>query len=276
MVSRPPRSVSVVPTICDSFTAAVTDPISVSANGKILAFTDYLALPADARSGDEADVVDAQFTRNLLGWLGWTPGDWRYNTGKLHRPDYRVLTTGRTAFVIEDKSTSLDWNLGFVPQMRGYAKGTSGLVLWTNAKDLRLVRFQNDGGYLPVATVRVADILNGADPADAAVQGLHVIHDSLSKDRFVGFASMCSRAGADTERTRLDTETALADFIAGVQGVLAQVATSATLQIRAALETVSELRELEAVLLARFDDVADALLTGGGGLLEMPNCSLVG
>lgn len=255
-----------MPKVSD-FQSQVLDRMALPGPPGTLSYVDYLNLPVDARSGDEAAVVDDQFTRFLLEWLGWEAGDWRYNSGGAStstlRPDFRVLAQGRTAFLVEDKSTSLSWTPDFVPQMRGYAKGTSGLVLWTNARGLRLFRFQPNGSAVPLAMVDVEPFAQGTSFPKLETQALEAIIDSLAKQRYIGFQALCDSACADRVRIPLDDPSALDGYISGAQVALQQIGRAAAVQVRAALAIVQELRDAENTLLRRFDADSDLLLRSG-------------
>lgn len=255
-----------MPNVSD-FQSQVLDRLTLPGPSGPLSYLDYLKLSATDRSGDESAVVDDQFTRLLLQWLGWEAGDWRYNSGKAStsalRPDFRVLAQGRTAFLVEDKSTSLDWTPAFLPQMRGYAKGTSGLVLWTNAREVRLFRFQSSGTFIPLAVVDIEALAQGATLPGIQTQALEVIVDALAKQRYIGFQDLCDSACADRDRIPLDDPSALDGYISGAQVALQQIGKAATVQVRAALDIVQELRRTENDLLRRFDAASDILLRSG-------------
>jgi hypothetical protein len=129
--------------ILTRFFEMVIEPMRVAKAGRAepLSYTEYLSLPDDERSGDEAPVVDDQFTKRMLLWLGWDSSHYRYNAPEAgrakstQRPDFRVFSKGSTAFVVEDKASSVVWSLEHLPQLRKYASGTTGLALWTNLRD---------------------------------------------------------------------------------------------------------------------------------------------
>jgi hypothetical protein len=129
-----------VATAQESFQAIVIDSLQVNRGAQIFSYAEYLKLPANQRSNDEADVVDSRFTRKMLEWLGFGEGDIVYNLptpGRpQNKPDFVVKMFGSTAFVVEDKSTDERINEASIEQLRRYTVGTSGYCLWTNARSV--------------------------------------------------------------------------------------------------------------------------------------------
>jgi hypothetical protein len=133
-----------------SFKQSVIDRFQIMAGNQLCTYREYLVLPesSEIRSGDEANAIDQQFTRYTLEWLGFAPSDWTYNqpqagTGKkLNRPDYLIRGSVGTAFIVEDKNSSIDFNgEEHLKQMRRYCLGTAGYAVWCNMRRLLAVRF---------------------------------------------------------------------------------------------------------------------------------------
>lgn len=64
-----------------SFSRSVIEPFRVPIGGREYSYLEYLALPPETRSNDEADVVDMRFAQATLEWLGFhkNEGHFRYN-----------------------------------------------------------------------------------------------------------------------------------------------------------------------------------------------------
>jgi hypothetical protein len=244
-----------VPSLGDEFGQAVIDPFAVNVAGQPgpLDYGAYMALPADARGNDEADVVDQLFTRSLLEWLGWVAGDWRYNrpeagAGKtVQRPEYRVVAEAATAFIVEDKASANDWHPSYLAQMRRYATGTPGYALWTNARVLHLFRFLPDGSYDTLASVVIEGLFGNQQAIDQSEQlaALAFLRGVLGKERFTTFDGYVAAASADDPRVALDSPAALNEFINGSQAVLDAIGTAAAVQLRAGLASAPSRREHE-------------------------------
>ena len=91
------------------FAAAFLERLASNAFHDVGSMTDYLALPASRRTGDEANIVDLRVTRALLESLGYQAAEINYNVGKDNlRPDYeiRIARYPDCCFVVEDKTTT--------------------------------------------------------------------------------------------------------------------------------------------------------------------------
>ena len=148
--------------LVQEFRESVVEPFSVQHAGTAgaLDYAGYLSLGAGERTGDEANIVDNRFTRAVLAWLGWSDGDFAYNSpepgcGKhVQHPDFRVKSMGVTVSVVEDKASTLDFDPSMLEQMRRYAEGSTAYALWTNARQLRLERFRAGGPTRPSPCAR--------------------------------------------------------------------------------------------------------------------------
>ena len=143
----------------ETFRNTVIEPLRVNIASNVLSYAEYLNLPANQRSNDEADVVDSRFTRKVLEWLGFDSGDIVYNRPvpghPQDKPDFVVKMFGSTAFVVEDKSTDESFKEASVIQLRRYTVGTSGYCLWTNGRSVMGLRFDANGQYQTLVEVRV-------------------------------------------------------------------------------------------------------------------------
>src|SRR5438105_1605418 len=98
--------------VVTSFRQRVIDRFQIARGNRICTYEEYLTLPTSDRSNDEADAVDQRFARYTLEWLGFQESDWNYNRPqsgqKANRPDYTVNALVGTAFIWEDKNSTLD------------------------------------------------------------------------------------------------------------------------------------------------------------------------
>src|SRR5947209_5003535 len=99
--------------VVDSFRQAVIDRFQITTvDNQLCNYQEYLSKPEFMRSGDEANAVDQQFTRYTLQWLGFSTANWNYNEPqqgkKANRPDYIVSGSIGTAFIWEDKNSTID------------------------------------------------------------------------------------------------------------------------------------------------------------------------
>lgn len=109
-------------------------------------------------------MVDMQFTRYVLEWLGFTAADWTYNRtasgSGSNRPDYLVRGAVGVAFIWEDKNSAHDDFAGDLPQMRRYSGGTAGYAVWCNMRRIVAGRFRAGDTleFDQLATINVADL----------------------------------------------------------------------------------------------------------------------
>src|SRR5438874_758462 len=152
MASRPnvnnsgSTPISISSQVVDSFRQAVIDHFQIVVDGQVCTYQEYLAKPAAKRSGDEANAVDQRFALNVLEWLGFQSSDWSYNQPqegqKANRPDYIVRGSIGTAFLWEDKNSTLDLdNEEHLKQMWRYSIGTAGYAIWCNMRRVLALRF---------------------------------------------------------------------------------------------------------------------------------------
>lgn len=252
------------------FQERVLKPISaMSPRGTTaLDYKSYMALPESDRSGDEASFVDSQFTPRLLEWLGWSSSDWHYNapeTGghkNTQRPDFRIVTAGVTAFIVENKNTTEEWGIQRLPQIRKYVAGTNAFALWTNGDLIRLVKLGSGNGVATLAQLSAREIAEGrAFPTDEFA--LATILDLLSKDRFTRFAALAQKASSNPSRMHLTETRALEEFIAGAQDRLTAIGHNAASQVYAALSAEAASTASDSAARIRLDQINDALAGRG-------------
>ncbi len=228
----------------ETFKSHVIDTIEVNINANKLSYADYLQLPANQRSNDEADVVDRQFTHKLLEWLGYESGEFIYNrptpAQSGNRPDFVVKIFGSTAFAVEDKSTDEKFNEASVKQLRRYTAGTAGYAIWTNAKTLLGLRFDPDGQYQTLVEVRVDGAFGHerlSIPQDANFEILHLL---FHRQRFTDITNLIAAVAIDEDvwsqqAKPLTDEQSIRGFINESRVVLDQLVTT----IQARLNTVT-------------------------------------
>lgn len=236
--------------LVELFRETVIDPFAVQHAGvaDALGYSGYMSLRNEERQGDEANVVDQRFTTAVLSWLGWTNADYDYNApepggGKhVQRPDFRVKSMGVTAFVVEDKSSSLDFDASMLDQMRRYTEGSTGYALWCNAREMRLERFGSGGANETLAIFSVSGLFGPNRVLDPKAEEIALlqIHSVLGKQRFADFPGLLDQACANEDRISLEGDTALREFIEGSRSVLEDVRRGAVVQIRAAFDALSE------------------------------------
>lgn len=233
-----------------TFQAIVIDPIQVQTGSRVSGYAEYLARPALERENDEADVVDQQFARNTLVWLGFEPGDWTYNRPqnqqKANRPDYLVQGSLGVAFVWEDKNSTLDLELAHLQQMRRYNLGTAGYAVWCNMRRILAIRFLPGESlrYETLADISVAALF-GPQPAldvfrETQATNLALFQLLFSKARFTRLADLSANISVDgttfEERAiALDSGPALRQFINDSRQSLNHLRLAALARIREAL-----------------------------------------
>ena len=132
--------------VAATFKESVVDRFVIRIDGHSLNYQEYLSLPKNQRSDDEADAVDKRFASYALKWLGFdNEDDWNYNRPqsgqKANRPDYAVNALIGKAFIWEDKNSTVDLEEGHLKQMRRYSVGTAGYAVWCNMRRILAVRF---------------------------------------------------------------------------------------------------------------------------------------
>ncbi|MDQ2716452.1 MAG: N-6 DNA methylase [Chloroflexota bacterium] len=235
-----------------SFKKAVIDRFQIMADGKICNYSEYLKIPKDAptRQGYEANAVGQQFARYVLEWLGYSPVDWIYNQPqagkKANRPDYTVKGSIGTAFIVEDKNSTLDFDEEHLKQMRRYCMGTAGYAVLYNMRRLFAIRFlpSNPLKYEILVDIAVEDLF-GIQPLLSIEQrsqeaNLALFHLLFSKERFTRFSELVQKIGAeeqvfDSAATPLDTSQAVQNFIDGSRQSLNHLRLAALSQIQEAV-----------------------------------------
>lgn len=261
----------------ETFRNTVIEPLKVNIASNVLSYAEYLNLPANQRSNDEADVVDSRFTQKVLEWLGFDSGDIVYNRPvpghPQDKPDFVVKMFGSTAFVVEDKSTDESFKEASVIQLRRYTVGTSGYCLWTNGRSVIGLRFDSNGQYQTLVEVRVDGVFGHQQSLFSQQANFEVLYLLFHKQRFTETSNLISAIAineSDWEKQAkpLTDETSLRAFINESRFVLDQLATA----IRARLSTVAiELEEAANDLASSqqkytfiISDLLDRLKGGGG------------
>jgi hypothetical protein len=104
--------------------ALVDDKFSVDGN-----LSEYLKKGADARSNDEANIVDQRIVFRLIKALGYADGEVDYNQqkGRL-RPDFKISIKEYprpACFIVEDKNTTIVELRSHRPQLQSYMTQSS-------------------------------------------------------------------------------------------------------------------------------------------------------
>lgn len=262
----------------ESFKNVVIESLKVSMGARTLSYAEYLALPSNQRSNDEAAVVDIQFSQKMLEWLGYDAGDIVYNRPLPGRPqdkpDFVVKVLGSTAFVVEDKSTDERFSEASVVQLRRYTSGTAGYCLWTNARSVVGLRFDSSGQYQILVEMRVDSTFGTQESLFPQDANFEVLHFLFNKQRFTEVAALISSITISeqewaTQAQPLTNKRSLETFIAESRFVLDQLATA----VRARLSTVAiDLDEATKDLASsqeRYTSIISDMinrLKGGGGV----------
>ncbi len=249
----------------ESFGTTIIEPLQVNIGGNTLSYSEYLKLPASQRSNDEADVVDSQFSRKLLEWLGFVGGDSIYNRPTPghpeDKPDYVVKMLGATAFIIEDKSTDEHFNQASLKQLRRYTVGTSGYCLWTNSRSVIGLRFDANGQPQTLVEVRVDGVFGPQLTSLNQEANFELLRLLFRKQRFTDVSNLIAAIAVDKDTWQeqaksLTDDASLRTFITESRFVLDQLVTA----IKARLSTVaSELEEAKNEL--RFSQQRYAAMT---------------
>ncbi|HLL80452.1 MAG TPA: N-6 DNA methylase, partial [Ktedonobacteraceae bacterium] len=261
-----------------SFQTIVLDTLKVNRGAHIFSYADYMRLPADQRSNDEADVVDRHFTPKMLEWLGFDSGDIVYNLPTPGRPqdkpDFAVKMFGSTAFIVEDKSTDETLTGAAIEQLRRYTVGTSGYCLWTNARTVTGLRFDANGDHQTLVEVRVDRIFEESQSTINQEANFEILHLLFHKERFTDIANFIDSIAIDEEEWKhkakpITDEAALRTFIDESRYVLDRLTTA----IQARLSNVAiELDEAARDLITSQQKYLSVLsnlferLKGGGGV----------
>ncbi len=259
-----------------SFQSAVIDRISLHAGGRQCDYRAYLELPESERKNDEANAVDRQFARYALDWLGFEDARLDYNLtqsgSRENRPDYIVRGPVGTAFVWEDKNSTLEIEPKHIQQMRRYCIGTAGYAVWCNMRRIVAMRFVADDitDAEILVNVNVVALFGAQTVADeirqTQVTNLALFHLLFHRSRFFQFASLASSIAIDqptfeANAIHLTNDRALRQFIAGSRESLDHLRLAALTRIRAAITGQQEATVTETRLLAEWKDAARKLLT---------------
>ncbi len=259
-----------------AFQSAVIDRISLNVGGRQCDYRAYLALPESERSNDEANAVDQQFARYALEWLGFEDARLNYNLtqagNRENRPDYIVRGPVGTAFVWEDKNSTLDLEPKHIQQMRRYCIGTAGYAVWCNMRRIVAMRFAaNDMSDAETLVNVNVEALFGAQTVTDEVRETQTTNLALfqllfSRTRFFQFASLAESIAVDSatfeaNAIHLTTDRALAQFIAGSRESLDHLRLAALTRIRAALAGEEEANVTQTRLLSEWQDASKKLLS---------------
>nr|MDQ2686730.1 hypothetical protein [Armatimonadota bacterium] len=280
--------------ILQEFQEQVIDRVALTAAGRTLNYRQYLSeVPDEFCTGDEANAVDQQFSRFVLEWLGFTPADWTYNQPvdghKSDRPDYVVQGAVGTAFIWENKNSTLSLEDKHLQQMRRYASGTSGYALWCNMRRILAVRFTTrESGSHEVITDVAVDKLFGVQPALsderlAQAENLELLKLLFGKERFTQFADLVARVAVSEDEFLQNARSvaekdALRHFIADSRQSLDHLRLAALSQIRDAVTRDADADAEEKRLRAEWNDAQSAFLSAvdhNGGSVEAALSALV-
>ncbi len=260
----------------DSFRQAVIGRFQVMVGGQMCGYQEYLSKPEALRSGDEANAVDQQFARYVLEWLGFRPAEWDYNQPvagkKVNRPDYRIKAPIGTAFIWEDKNSTLDLDDEHILQMRRYCRGTAGYAVWCNMRRIWAIRFLPSTGikYEILTDVAVEELFGQQRSLEFALEtqsaNLALLLLLFGKERFTQFSELVARIAIDEQTFEqqaipLDQPEATRGFIAGSRQSLEHLRLAALLQIREALENHARLARKEVFLRAEWGRARDELIS---------------
>ncbi len=258
--------------VVDSFRRAVIDRFQMNVDVQECSYQEYLARPEGKRSGDEANAVDMRFARYTLEWLGFKDSDWIYNEPqagqKANRPDYTIKGSIGTAFIWEDKNSTLDLSEEHITQMRRYSIGTAGYAVWCNMRRLLAVHFSpSDALRYEILTDVSVDLLFGVqapfpDIWKAQATNLALFQLLFSKGRFTLFEQLVAKVGINEEAfeqsaTSLDEPRATQNFIAGSRESLNHLRLAALAQIREALDRHDRSVKEEVTLQQEWEEARD-------------------
>ena len=255
--------------IVATFQKAVIDRFQISLGNRQYTYQEYLALPTSERSNDEADAVDQRFARYVLEWLGFEETDWNYNrpqTGqKANRPDYTVKTSVGTAFIWEDKNSTLELDREHLVQMYRYCIGTADYAVWCNMRRLFAIRYLpgDTFKYEILADVLVEKLMEGEQQTQAT--NLALFRLLFGKERFSQFNQLIDNICVDEQvfqakAAPLDMPQAMHQFIAGSRESLDHLRLAALTQILEALERRERLIKEDAYLRKEWENARDEFI----------------
>ena len=249
--------------VIESFRTAVIDHFQIRIDDKICNYQEYLTKPDNMRSNDEANAVDQRFALYTIEWLGFNPSDWIYNVPevgqKANRPDYIIKGRIGTAFIWEDKNSTLDLSEEHLAQMRRYSFGTAGYAVWCNMRRLLALRFSpSDATKYEILTDISIDHLFGLqaplpDFWKTQAMNLALFQLLFSKERFTLFEQLVANISTSEEAfeekaVSLELHQATQNFIMGSRESLNHLRLAALSQIREALDRRNRLVQEEATL----------------------------
>ncbi len=252
-----------------TFQQAVIDRFQINLGNRTYNYSEYLALSSVERGNDEADAVDTRFVRAVLEWLGFEEANWTYNrpqTGqKANRPDYRVNTMTGTAFIWEDKNSTIDLENEHLLQMYRYCIGTAGYAVWCNMRRILAVRFLPGDSlkYETLADISIEKLVGTEQAAQAT--NLALLRLLFGKDRFTQFNALIDQICVDQQdferdATHLDTGEAMQHFIDGSRQTLEHLRLAALAQTREAIFLRDQLVQEEDRLRREWSIARDELI----------------
>lgn len=252
-----------------TFRKMVIDRFSISKNGQSLDYQTYLSLPAAERSNDEADAVDLRFARYTLEWLGFDETSWHYNEPqagqKAQRPDYKILASVGTAFIWEDKNSTLELDDDHLLQMYRYCIGTAGYAIWCNMRRFFAVRFLAGDSfkYEILADVSIEKLLGAEQKTQAT--NLALFRLLFGKERFLQFNQLIANICVDErvfeqQSAPLDNPHTMQQFIDGSRLSLDHLRLAALAQIREAIDRRDQLVREEANLRKEWEHARDEFI----------------
>jgi hypothetical protein len=265
--------------VLNEFREAVIDRFVISVANQQRTFQQYLSLSPTERENDEANAVDDKFTRLTLQWLGYSEGDWSYNLPqsgqKANRPDFLVSGSIGTAFIWEDKNTTLEIEPKHLQQMRRYSIGTAGYAVWCNMRRILAVRFLSTDTlrYETLADVSLEQ-LYGAQPAldefqEKQSSQLALFRLLFGKERFTQFEQLVEKIAVDEETFQqraidLSSREALKTFTQSSREALDHLRLAALARIREALDQSAQVDTEGKALTQEWKEAAEALMASVG------------
>lgn len=253
-----------------TFLKAVIDRFSMTIDGRSYSYQEYLVLPVTERSNDEADAIDARFARYTLEWLGFGETDWNYNrpqaAQKANRPDYTVNGTVGTAFIWEDKNSTLELDEKHLRQMVRYCVGTAGYAVWCNMRRIYAVRFipGDTFKYEMLVDVSIEQLLdNGREKQSSNLALFRLL---FGKERFSQFQQLITNICIDEQTFEqvtipLENAPALQQFISGSRLSLDHLRLAALSQVREAIEQRERLIHEDAFLHSEWERIRNEFIS---------------
>ncbi|MEO8971137.1 MAG: N-6 DNA methylase [Ktedonobacteraceae bacterium] len=253
-----------------TFLKTVIDRFSMTIDARTYSYQEYLALPVTERSNDEADAVDARFARYILEWLGFGEADWNYNRPqagqKANRPDYTVNGTVGTAFIWENKNSTLELDEKHLRQMVRYCIGTAGYAVWCNMRRIYAVRFipGDTFKYEMLVDVSIEQLLGNEREKQSS--NLALFRLLFGKERFTQFQQLITNICVNEQTFEqvaipLENAPALQQFIGGSRLSLDHLRLAALSQVREAIEQRERLIHEDAFLHSEWERIRDEFIS---------------